>query len=219
MFTRSLGVLVLASAGALFGGTTTITFDGFGFTPGNDSSEAAPAGTIIAGQIPGLVFSTTTGSDVFATNSTYRTAYDPNRTPTDQGFAGTYLGFNEIPHMGAGGDLFVDFIGGAYANSVSVVVNDTEADDDPPAGVTIELYDGLTFLGSVDLSPSYATDFVNFGWLTPGLIATHLRFVSDGDGFLADNLSFTPVGVIPEPGTFGLLGAALLGIGLLRRKS
>jgi hypothetical protein len=211
---KRLATVLLASAVGAFGGITTVTFNGFGVA-GGDSTEGSPGTSLNGVNLSGAVFSVGAGDEVFITNSTFRTP-DPGL-----GFDGNYLGFNEIPYFNHNGMLTITFTGGAFAQSITINVFDTEGDNGPGQGVLLELFDGLTFLGSVDTS-NMEKDFVNFGWiLGSNTVATHLKITSlGGDGYVADNLSFTLLDAeIPEPGTFGLLGLALLGLGVTRRRN
>ncbi len=89
----------------------------------------------------------------------------------------------------------------------------------PDAGITVQ-WNGATILTSA--SPTYNT------WTQisiPGLVATSdstllsLGFRNGPYYYWVDDVSVTGLTSAPEPATFAIVGAALLGLGLLRRRA
>jgi hypothetical protein len=104
----------------------------------------------------------------------------------------------------------VTFASGALNNTISLAIWDTNVD---PVRVSVTTYDSSNNpIETQNLTSVAATlTFSNVG------TAAYL-IVSDtgGDGHVVDNIGFTEV--VPEPATFAMVGGALVGLGLLRRR-
>ncbi len=196
--------LVLASAPAL---ATTITFSELGLVPGNSlTTEYASLGILV---------STVNGPATIGGGAT---------PPVGSTITGQYLVVNWSPNGVAHVNIeFVDPTNSAVPGWVdgSTVFFDLWDDNAVPSPrVTVNAYDlSNVLLGSYDLTSEYAN---NAGGFT-GQIHRLELVDNGGDGHLFDNLDFgaitTPQEGIPEPGTFFLMGAGLVGLGFaIRRK-
>jgi hypothetical protein len=110
----------------------------------------------------------------------------------------------DITYTGPGG-AFLDFIGNAQSNSAIAPINDSGI----PQGLP-------TILG-VNASSYNVSDLVT---VTGGTVSPSdpTEILAAVDSFSNQFNQINPESLIPEPATFLLLGSALLGLGVLRRK-
>lgn len=102
----------------------------------------------------------------------------------------------------------VTAVGGHFFSNASGLITVGVSINDP----TITPYGAMTFTTMSFGTPSFA-GFTNYG----GLAFTTLEVFSNGGGF--PTITNLDVGTaIPEPGTFGLLAGALVGLGLLGKR-
>ena len=202
---RVFAALALASAPAL---ATTITFSELGLVPGNSlTTEYASLGILV---------STVNGPAVIGGGAT---------PPVGSTITGQYLVVNWSPNGVAHANIeFVDPTNSAVPGWVdgSTVFFDLWDDNAIPSPrVTVKAYDlSNVLLGTYDLTSLYEN---NGGGFTGDV---HRLEVIDngGDGHVLDNLDYgdiiTPPGPqeIPEPGTFFLMGAGLVGLGFAIRR-
>jgi len=89
---------------------------------------------------------------------------------------------------------------------------------------SVEVFDGANT--SLFLASNLTAPGVNSLTLTPNVSASLLRLVIDAGGLSGnnsqnvglDNVVFSQTAGVPEPSTFAMLGAAIAGLGLLRRR-
>ncbi len=185
----------------------------------------ASAGLITFGEVPlGTSVDTEYGSVgvLFApTNSgggSAPTFVTVNSPPIASPGSGTYAAFNTLPVFGSADTLIMDFVdpsnnsipGWVAGSGLSFVLWDTESS---VSFWTYDVFGGL--IGSGSLVTNVPVSFSGFSG------DVHRVVFSDtgGDGFVIDQIGYGDITAIPEPATFGLLGAGLLAIGLLRRRS
>jgi len=185
----------------------------------------ASAGLITFGEVPlgtsvdteygsvGVLFAPTNSGG--STSPTFVTLNSPSIASPG---SGTYAAFNTLPVFGSADTLIMDFVdpsnnsipGWVAGSGLSFVLWDTES------SVNFWTYDvNGNPLGGGSLATNVPTSFGSFS----GDVHRVVFSDSGGDGLVIDQIGYGAITAIPEPATFGLLGAGLLAIGLLRRRS
>jgi|GEM_PF-7079868 hypothetical protein len=180
---------------------TTITFSESGLAPGNTLTNQLAS--------YGVLFSVSNGTIVVSNSWT---------PPAGSTITGQYVAVNST--ISSTGQATVAFVSpsdpsvNGWVNGASISFDLWDTNATPSPRVTVNAYDmNAVLLGTFNLTSEYVNAANPFSGNVHSLV-----FVDDGgDGHVIDNLSFGDITVVPEPGTFVLLGAGLMVVSLARR--
>jgi hypothetical protein len=193
---QTIGSVTVSGAGVTFSNFTTIGALDTGAYAGN---TAVTQGNLIGAPTltPGLVgwstFTIPTGIIIFDLNT-----IDPGIGTAAQCLSNT-IGNQCTPSASSGFTLTQ-----VAANKVSISLNGN--------GIA---YTGTSATGSTLTGVAFTSQN-----LIPGTITGILSLVNSPSGFVADSVSatYSSTSAVPEPATSGLIGTALLGLGLFARR-
>ena len=224
MAVASLSALAAPTCSTTSGSNNLIAYTGPGNVGGSlpNGLNASTAGLQGTQDNP----CTPSGSSLTFSNFSYDvvnggfTTSSPTINLITAGVSGATTIFDFNPNLGSNSDLEFEFevTGGVSAiglslNSASGFVNETVCTNFTPDGNCKD--GGGTLLGTIGVTPQSPNASLNLGGVYQNIWIFKDINVGSAGGLSEVNQAY----IAPEPLTFSLVGAGLLGLGLLRRRS
>lgn len=148
----------------------------------------------------------------------------PDVTIQDGAGGGTVMNFNGWSNMQTSGENLFGTLSGSMILTFNSAVSGLSLDlinGTGAAAFTFTLYDQAD--GQIDQSITNLNDFSTPGsvaTLNPATAGIWKAVITGSSDFAIDTISFNagPVGIVPEPSTFGLAGLSLAALVVLRRR-